>query len=215
MQVLRANLPGGNAVAALPGFGWQGGCPPLPRSRATAGALGPVLLSTLPAACPGAGVLTSGSSAASPGGSDRQTALPPGPLSAPQRPGGGQGGETVPTGAILVPQSSGSEGPQSGMASASGAGGPDTCRTSGTIAAPKLPSEAAQRAGPGSAAPLQDAWDVQRQQQPLQSQQQQQQQLQQQQQRDEAVMDPQGVHNANAAWTAATWRLISGLQPQP
>jgi len=35
--------------------------------------------------------------------------------------------------------------------------------------------------------------------------------FQQQQQR----ADNEAVRNANAAWTAATWRLISGQQPQP
>ncbi len=39
----------------------------------------------------------------------------------------------------------------------------------------------------------------------------QQQQQQQQQQR----TGSEAVRNANAAWTAATWRLISGQQPQP
>ncbi len=208
MQVLRSHLPEGlNAVAALPGFGWQAAWPPLPRPRATAGALVLDPLSTLPAAV-GAGVQSSGSSAARPS-ADQHTSSPLAPLSAARPAGGGQSGETVPTGAFLVPQTGVLQGPQSGMASTFAAGEPPMRCTSGVIGGLKSPSGAAQRAE-SSTAPSQIARGVQREQQRLQSQQ----QRQLQPQRD-APMDQQAVHDAHAAWTAATWRLISGLQPQP
>ena len=206
MQVLRTHLP--DSSAALPGFGWQAAWPLLPLSRAGGGEAVAFRSPSLPAALHASGTYSSGSSAARPG-ADQQTATAAAPQSRRRLLGRKERvGEdpTVPTGVVLVPQAGVQLGPQSGMTSAFSANPPLTHRMSGTIDAIEPQGTTAQQARPSSAAQLESTWARESSEQHLQSE-------QQQQQQEVVAVDPQAVRNANAAWTAATWRHISGQQP--